>query len=103
MMLTAAPGLQASLPPQICVVRGSDGRLLADGGQVGCEGRAPNLSTDADAGDGPDIAQLCRPDGAWTRRTEMSAVRNESDGGSDGDGEAMHRGNMQGEVEVPGQ
>ncbi len=46
----------------------------------------------------------------WTRRRsalpdgrrEMRAARNESDGGSDGDGEAMHRGNMQGELGVPG-
>lgn len=35
-------------------------------------------------------------------RREMRAAHNETDGGSDGDGEAMHRGNMQGEVEVPG-
>ncbi len=49
---------------------------------------------DADAGDGPDVAQLCRTDGRMER--------DESDGGSDGGGEAMHGGDMQGELGVPG-
>lgn len=38
---------------------GSDWRLLWDGGQIGWGWLTPALASDAEAGDGPDVAQFC--------------------------------------------